>query len=307
MGCAASTAIAPSPPERLMIFSEHAAAMPNFEAALQAVGTRTLRFNFETANAADLIASIEGLVAAQGQFERIAFAQFGPEHAPQAATSEDECFWELSKNCVMTDPTQLSQADHPARQLLVALGRATVKAGFVDLLSCGVLATWACPRRAWPTLKGFSSIEAEADCHFNASTHALAGSPLQSEDEWLMESDEALNIKQAYFLPRSQSLSAEDMQLRYAKEHESLIRVAPGIALGGSESSPQIDAYSLHASERSHRAHGLALRSVAALCPRPRARPRRVRVRPPREASRGEPFGHPAVRGDQGHRQGAHQ
>ena len=40
---------------------------------------------------------------------------------------------------------------------------------------------------------------------FNASTHALAGSPLQSEDFWFMESDDSINLKQTYFLPSGSS------------------------------------------------------------------------------------------------------
>ena len=61
----------------------------------------------------------------------------------------------------------------------------TVDGGSVDLLSCGVLGTWACPQSHWPRLRGFRSLEALAACRYNACCHALTGDPLQSEDEWV--------------------------------------------------------------------------------------------------------------------------
>ena len=73
--------------------------------------------------------------------------------------------------------------------LLIALGRATIAGGHVDCF----------PRRAAhvgvpsPSLAAaarFGSIEEETNCRFVASEHALAGNPLQSEEEWLMESDD---------------------------------------------------------------------------------------------------------------------
>ena len=48
MGCSASLPIVPDPPARLVLYSQHAAAMDNFEAALDAVGTMKKQFDFET-------------------------------------------------------------------------------------------------------------------------------------------------------------------------------------------------------------------------------------------------------------------
>lgn len=196
MGCGIShsaPAVAPDrlgrggPPPRLVLFSEHAAEIPNFEEALRQCGTMSQQFSFEHATSTDLVGMIAALVSQHGLFERVAFAQHGPKRPPPAEPSDGAdvqgCFWELSQNCVMTDPCQLSLDPHPARDVLVALGRATVPGGGVDLLSCALLSTWACPRKAWPQLRGFTSIEEQTDCRFSASMHALQSDPLQSEEE----------------------------------------------------------------------------------------------------------------------------
>ena len=135
----------------------------------------------------------------------------------------------------MTDPMQFSEKAHPVRRVLVALGHATIDGGAIDLLSCAALDTWGCPQHAWPELRVFNGVETEARCRFVACTHALDGNPLQSEEEWAMESDESVNIKQEYFLPRADVTSLTSgasahcvtEQLAYAREHASLIKVAP--------------------------------------------------------------------------------
>ena len=90
MGCSASLPIAPNPAARLVLYSQHAAAMDNFEAALDAVGTMKKRFDFEAATAAQLVATIEAVAAAHGQFERIAFVPLGPQRPPQLPTGDNE-------------------------------------------------------------------------------------------------------------------------------------------------------------------------------------------------------------------------
>lgn len=219
------------PAPRLVLYSEHAAAVPNFEKALQQCGTKLHRFDFEASDSSDLRIVIDRLVAEHGPFDRIAFAPHGPGRPPLPAArdgQDHECWWELTKNVVMTDPCQLSSEEHPARQVLFALGSATIPGGSVDLLSCAILSTWACPQAAWPSLRGFNSIEAEADCRFTACAHALSEDPLQSEDEWLVDSDESLNIKQLYFLPQPEGKDAmSEAQLAYAAANAALIKVAP--------------------------------------------------------------------------------
>ena len=179
--------------------------MPNIEAALAACGTTIFaRYSFDETSAAELISLIETLVARHGHFERIAIAPHGPERPPPSPQqgSIAECMpWEISAQVVMSDPVQLVDAAHPVSMVLHALGHATVEGGAVDLLSCTLLGTWACPESAWPRLRGFWEIESTTKCQFAASVHALSGSPLQSEDEWVMDTNEALSIKQAYFLP----------------------------------------------------------------------------------------------------------
>ena len=237
MGCAPSRRVSPneSAAKRLVLYSQHASEMPNFEEALRQCGTTLVRYDFETATSDHFVMLLKQLVKKHGLFERIALAPHGPNRPPPAAArpadafAPGQCHWELSTSVVMTDPCQLSQQQNPARDVLVALGRATVTDGHVDLLSCSLLQTWACPASKWPTLLGFVSIEEEAACHFAASTHACEGNPLQSEDEWLMETDESRNIKQYFLPPDNQPSSLPGIlttQLDYAKANASLIRVS---------------------------------------------------------------------------------
>ena len=235
--CASSLSrVAPSQGNgrRLIVYSEYAAELPNFEQALKSCGTTLQPYKFESTTCEDFCAMLTKLVHAHGLFERIALAPHGPNHAPPPqGASGDECRWELSKMVVLSDPCELSREDSEVRKVLCALGRSTICGGRVDLLSCSVLSTWACPRSSWPKLRGFAAIEEEADCRFAASTHALDGDPLQSEEEWLMETDASQNIKLHYFLPQNHFEEASelpglrDVQLQYAKANASLIKVAP--------------------------------------------------------------------------------
>ena len=228
MGCGSSV-VAPArdePPGRLVIYSEHAAELPNFEEALKMCGTQMHRYDYESTTPDNFVASIAAAVKKHGLFERIALAPHGPKRPPLAPDDprygSTECFWELSGQCVLTDPCELNENDGPFRRVLHALGAATIDGGCVDLLSCSILNSWAFPRSAWPSLRGFSAIEEETRCSFHASTHALHGNPLQAEDEWLMETDDAQNIKLSYFLPWQR-----EAHMAYAKANAALIKVAP--------------------------------------------------------------------------------
>lgn len=235
----------PPTPRRLVLYSEHASSLPNFEAALDAARTVRCRFDFATATSRSLVEMLEGLVKRYGRFERIALASHGPTRAPPPAVDGDECKWEIAASCIMTDPCQLIE-EKGVRDVLVALGRSTIDSGCVDLLSSGVLETWACPADAWPTLKGFGSIEQETGATFAASTHALAGDPLVSAEDWTMDSDDAINIKLTYFVPRAvppgaASLTApvrddgasparaEDVQIQLEpdEQHSRFVRLPP--------------------------------------------------------------------------------
>lgn len=248
MGCAPSRKIAPHEPAalRLVLFSQHAAEVPKFEEALKSCGTTLVKYDFETTTSDHFVALLKQLVKKHGHFERVALAPHGPKRPPPPSVANEDsyapgqCHWELSGSVIMTDPCQLSTKGNPARNVLVALGRATIPGGSVDLLSCSLLSTWACPPTKWPKLLGFISIEEEAECHFAACTHACEGNPLQSEDEWLMETDESRNIKAGYFLPPENQPSSISgilsTQLGYAKANASLIRVSDvfqNYAMGG--------------------------------------------------------------------------
>lgn len=232
-----------TPPKRLMLYSEHAAQTPSFEEALRACGTIHAQFSFEHGTVADLTKQLAALVKQHGAFERVGFAPHGPNHPPSDAASiaEDEPWdcpqWELTKHVVLSDPVQLARENHPANQVLVALGRATIVDGTVDLFSCPLLKGWACPQSAWPRLRGFSQIEEATHCRFAASEHALAGSPLLSEAVWTMDSDESIDLKQTYFLPddpentvkgeRRSSRRMSQAQVSWAKNRPDLIRISP--------------------------------------------------------------------------------
>lgn len=220
--------------KRLFLHSERAACMPRLLEALEAAGTIAVAFSFERSTASDVVELLDRLVMEHGAFERIAYAPHGPDHPPPAFEESDGsggCLWELTSSAVMTNPVQLSDDSHPARKLLYALGAATVPGGVVDLLSCSLLGTWACPPHAWPRLRGFALIEAHSGCVFNASTHSL-GQPhaLTSGDEWLMETNEAESIKHAYLLPGPTSdanrTARLEAQLAHERKHRHLIRIA---------------------------------------------------------------------------------
>ena len=233
-GIVSTRKAAPARAQRLMLYSEHAAEVQKFEEALKACGTVHIQFSFEHATADALTQLISRAVKTHGLFERIGVAPHGPNRGPpmhlaQSIGDGADCApWELAANIVLTDPIELTRDSHPVHQVLMALGRATVDGGAVDLLSCSLLSTWACPQSAWPRLRGFSQLEEAAKCVFNASTHALAGSPLQSEDFWFMESDDSINLKQTYFLPSGSSTEhiISEEQLAYARAHPELVRIA---------------------------------------------------------------------------------
>ena len=232
MGCGSSKRVKPTGP-CLVLYSNFAAELPNFEEALRQCGTACARYDFATATAEYFSAILSRLVKEHGPFERIALAPHGPHRPPRPSIPQGhECWWELSEAVIMTDPTQLSQVRHPAREVLVALGKATVAGGCVDLLSCAILSTWACPDSMWPVLPGFRSIEEEASCSFAACAHALgADSPLSADDEWLMETNDSINIKHTYFLPPPSKPSplptVLDAQLAYAQANASEIHTSP--------------------------------------------------------------------------------
>jgi len=196
---------------RLVLYSEHAAELPQFEEALQGVSAYTVgvRYKFSDQRtgavaASELLALLRGLVkkhtGGKG-FTSVALIQHGPNRPPEALKAGEECRWELTANLVLTDPAQLLKEDDPVRRVMVALGSATVPGGRVDLLSCALLKTWACPEHKWPQLMPFVPIETETSCHFTASEHLLDAEAWASEDDWAMESDAAVDIKASYFLP----------------------------------------------------------------------------------------------------------
>uniref|UniRef100_A0A7S2JA38 Protein kinase domain-containing protein n=1 Tax=Haptolina brevifila TaxID=156173 RepID=A0A7S2JA38_9EUKA len=242
MGCGVSR-IAPlpmDPPQcgpRLFLYSDCAAKMPRLLEALSTCDTVSEQFSFADFTVANFVDKLHMLVKSHGSFECIALASNGPDcvSVPKAYGDGRPWLWELSRHVVLTDPMQLTDTSHPVRQVLAALGKATTDGGRVDLLNCSLLRTWACPESAWPKLKALHSIEDEACVHFTASTHMLQyHRALQSEDEWVMESDEFISIKQIYLLPAEpvalpdgSSVSMSDSQLEYVKSHGDLVQMAP--------------------------------------------------------------------------------
>ena len=84
MGCQASRVVPDdieagrgSSAPRLVLYSEHAAEMPNFEEALSLCGTKLQRYDFATTSCEDFLAMISKLVASHGHFARIAVAPHG--------------------------------------------------------------------------------------------------------------------------------------------------------------------------------------------------------------------------------------
>ena len=116
--------------KRLVLYSEHAAAVPSFAAALhdnaEVVGAQ---YAFETATHKTLLAQLKTLVKMHGRFASVALAPLGPDRPPKPPEDTDDCCWEVSATLVQTSASQLLKADEPMRKLLEGLGQATVDEG----------------------------------------------------------------------------------------------------------------------------------------------------------------------------------
>jgi hypothetical protein len=209
--------------KRLVLYSEHAAELPAFVEALRANAMRVVSspYSFEAASADSLRQQVAKLAKQHGRFLSIALCPLGPNRAPgtyDEAEMED-CHWELSAQLVLKQASGLLRVDNPCRQVLEALGKATVDGGRVDLLSCGLIGTWACPESAFPSLMPLAPICESAGCCFTASKHMLTGNPIESEDEWPMDSDVTVDVRATYFLPPAGEPSrfrVSELQRRYA-------------------------------------------------------------------------------------------
>lgn len=191
--------------KRLVLYSNFAAELPSFVEALRenADSVTSAQYSFSTATAETLKALIAKLVKQNGRFASAALCPLGPNRPPASPNEADfeDCKWELSERLVLTQASQLLRPDSPVRAVLEALGKAVVDDGRVDLLSCGLIGTWACPPTGYPTLMPFAPICEASSCRFSASRYMLLGNPIEAEDDWPMESDETIDARSTYFLP----------------------------------------------------------------------------------------------------------
>ena len=197
--------VAPSgPPMRLVLHSEYATALPRFTEMLDENAAAVVRekYDFNNLDLQKLTALLTSLVKEHGPFASVALAPLGPGRppAPPNEAENEECRWEISDALVLTDPVSLTDASHPVRVALEALGKATVDGGRVDLFTCDLLGTWACPEKKFPKLMPFHGIEETASCRFTASKNMLVGNPLE-DDEWPMETDASVDARAYYFVP----------------------------------------------------------------------------------------------------------
>jgi hypothetical protein len=223
-GCSRAPPVAPAvdvPPKCLVLHSQHALAIPGLELALleNPMAVRA-QYDFASSTAEDMVALLERLEKQHGKFACIALAPLGPDRPPTERVGAEECRWEISEQLVMSDPSGLIQPKNEIRVVLEALGRATVEHGRVDLLSCDVLATWACPEAKWPKLMAFGDIEEVTACRFTASRNMLHGNPIEGseDDEWPMESDGSIDVRAAYLVPplgATTRLRASALRQRY--------------------------------------------------------------------------------------------
>ncbi len=205
----------PAISRRLIIYSELTTQLPGFTDVMKAIAPAVVGWQYcfagpKATDADQFVAQLSKLVKqyTQGRgFESIALITHGPK-PPAPPPEGEDCLWELSGRIVLTDPSHLLRDSHAVNQVMRVLGGSTTRGGRVDLLTCGVLNTWACPEHKFPQLMPFASIEESTSSTFVASTHLLDLETWSSDDGWPMDSDNSVDIKASYFLPPTGAAAA---------------------------------------------------------------------------------------------------
>lgn len=221
-GGASKASVTKDRSKRLFLYSEHALGLRGLEAALQdnphTVGSS---YPFETSDEQTLPLLLKKLCRQHGRFSSIAVASHGPTRPPSPPRDDETFRWSLSKHVVLTDPTELQTPGTPFRSVLEAFGMAVVDNGRVDLLSCGLVGTWAAPPKAFPSVMILGPIEEKTSCRFTAAKNLFAhgGNDIAAAEEWPMDTNEIVDVRASYFLPPEQggvatSCTLKESQLR---------------------------------------------------------------------------------------------
>ena len=226
-------------PKRLFLYTERSAALPRLEASLVDNIEHCVSVQYEYgdwagtsgARAVELVALVQRQVWRHGRFLSVAIAPLGPMHQPEGTAEGEDCRWQVSQSIVLTNPSDLLQRSHPMRVVMEALGHATIAGGRVDLLSCGMLRTWACPEHVWPRLLPLAAIEEATQSTFAASEHMCVGDPLDGDGEWPMESDATVDIRALYLRAPAAAAVPSDGRDGSERSHSVEGSVAPGALL----------------------------------------------------------------------------
>ncbi len=187
-------------------------------------------YDFKAADLGTLVALIEKAEERArkelddfGGFKSIALACHGP---PKDADGDDDdgFEWKISEQIVITDDSEITNIGlkHPARQLMLALGKAVQDgSGRVDLFACSLLAS-----REGKEV--FDAIESETKANFAASTN-LTGNP-KGNGDWVMESDN-IDVRDFYFWKNDDFDGTFEAHLEPPKMQEARIKYEKEIAL----------------------------------------------------------------------------
>jgi hypothetical protein len=204
---------------------------PDKEDFSQMIRCQKEEYNFETADLGLLLGKIEKAKERAKKelgddfngFKSIALACHGP---PKDADGDDDdgFEWKISEKIVITDDTEITQKkqpQHPARILMMELGKAVQNSvGRVDLFACSLLSS-----REGNEV--FDAIELETNCNFAASTN-LTGNP-KGDGDWIMESD-GIDVRAFYFWENDEFDGTFEAHLEPPKVQET--RIALGKAEG---------------------------------------------------------------------------